>query len=292
MQFKREKGASQNDPPDYSDAKKVMAHNRVVAHATVLLRRIRDASATLALEVGSGTPLPTVCLKDFEAARDGIRQLASESADVIAQLGLKAAASSLDDQVRNLVNSLVELGLTEMAAAGEDANELRKRYGEFPLPHPDAEIETQRRASRCVLIAGKAHTLATFADSLIESLTGESTGPSTSLPEQPAGQQSTESVSPGPLPDFRHSADFQSVHWYGQDYSFTPLQAACVRVLWEHWEEGTPIVGQQTILDKADSAGNRLRDIFRKNQVSHAAWGTMIVQVAKGRYRLQEPSKS
>jgi hypothetical protein len=34
----------------------------------------------------------------------------------------------------------------------------------------------------------------------------------------------------------RHGPDFRSVHWFGQDFSFTAKQAACVRILWAAWE--------------------------------------------------------
>jgi hypothetical protein len=88
----------------------------------------------------------------------------------------------------------------------------------------------------------------------------------------------------------RHSPDFCSVHWYGQDYDFTPSQASVVGVLWAAWENGTPAVHQQTLLDHAgssmaDSSKPRLRDLFR----NHPAWGTMIRSgVRQGTHRLVE----
>jgi len=76
-----------------------------------------------------------------------------------------------------------------------------------------------------------------------------------------------------------HSSDFRSVRWELRRFSFTPTQAACVRVLWEAWEKGTPELGQETILDQAGSNGSRLRDVFKsKKRKMHDAWGTMIVQ--------------
>jgi hypothetical protein len=86
----------------------------------------------------------------------------------------------------------------------------------------------------------------------------------------------------------RHSRDFCSVHWYGQDYVFAPSQAYVVKLLWEAWENATPAVHQQTLLDHvgssmADNSKPRLRDLFRK----HPAWGTMIrCGGAKGTYCL------
>jgi hypothetical protein len=97
---------------------------------------------------------------------------------------------------------------------------------------------------------------------------------------------------PGPAPSPatptsfpRHSADFRSVHWFGADYTFTPTQAAIVRQLWEAWEDGTPGVGQETLLAGAGSEGSRLRDLFR----AHAAMGSMIVALGKGLFALADP---
>jgi hypothetical protein len=93
-----------------------------------------------------------------------------------------------------------------------------------------------------------------------------------------------------PLPPARHSKDFRSVHWFGVDHSFTPTQAACVKVLWEAWENATPDLGQETILEhpEVEAESGRLVDLFK----GHAAWGTMIVKgKSAGAYRLAEPSR-
>lgn len=80
-----------------------------------------------------------------------------------------------------------------------------------------------------------------------------------------------------------HGIDFRSVDWFGESYAFTPTQAACVKVLWEHWEQDTPEVGDQTILEVADSTSNRLDSVFK----DCPAWGTMIVPgKTKGTRRL------
>ncbi len=85
----------------------------------------------------------------------------------------------------------------------------------------------------------------------------------------------------------RHSPDFRSVHWFGTDYYFSTGQAACVKRLWEAWEQGTPDVGQDKILVDAEVECKRLVDLFR----GHPAWGTMILRSGpKGLYRLQEPT--
>jgi hypothetical protein len=87
----------------------------------------------------------------------------------------------------------------------------------------------------------------------------------------------------------RHSLDFRSVFWYGAKYAFTSTQAACVKILWEHWERETPIIGEPELLDAAGSGGEKLKDVFEKGK--HPAWGTMIVSARKGTFRLQEPEK-
>lgn len=84
-----------------------------------------------------------------------------------------------------------------------------------------------------------------------------------------------------------HSEDYRSVLWFGEQHTFTPNQAACVKILWEHWEQGTPDVGNATILDTADVSGNRLDLVFRGRKGYHTAWGTMIVEgKTKGTHRL------
>lgn len=91
------------------------------------------------------------------------------------------------------------------------------------------------------------------------------------------------SAGPKQLPPARHSPDFRSVHWHGDDYAFSPTQAAVVRVLWEAWEGGVPDVGQVTLLEAAGSDSERLRSVF----TGHPAWAVLIVAgTSKGSYRL------
>jgi hypothetical protein len=90
-----------------------------------------------------------------------------------------------------------------------------------------------------------------------------------------------------PSPLAHHSLDFRSVHWFGRDYYFTAGQAACVKRLWEAWEQGYQEVGQAAILEDARLFSERLVDLFK----GHPAWGTMIVPgKLKGAYRLQKPT--
>ena len=86
-----------------------------------------------------------------------------------------------------------------------------------------------------------------------------------------------------------HSTDFRSVNWFGTLYQFSPTQAACIRELWQNWKQGTPTVGEPTILEAADSSSERLRDVFGKD---HPAWGTLIQSAGKGAFKLAEPEES
>lgn len=86
-----------------------------------------------------------------------------------------------------------------------------------------------------------------------------------------------------------HSPDFRSVNWYGTPHEFKPMQAACVKVLWEAWQNGTSAVGDATVLELAQSDSERLPLVFR----DHAAWGTMIVDgQTKGTHRLADPPEA
>jgi hypothetical protein len=105
-----------------------------------------------------------------------------------------------------------------------------------------------------------------------------------------AQQQSAEAPPPAadqaPLPRCRHSVDFRDVVWNGVSYKFGRLQAISVKVMWQAWENGTPELGQRTILAEAGSDSTKLVDVFR----NHPAWGVMIVTGSTpGTYRLSEP---
>lgn len=81
---------------------------------------------------------------------------------------------------------------------------------------------------------------------------------------------------------------FRSVLWFGTKYAFTSYQAACVKILWEAWENKTPDVGDATLLAESGSESKRLKDVFK----DRPAWGTMIVSgETKGTHRLAKPAK-
>lgn len=86
--------------------------------------------------------------------------------------------------------------------------------------------------------------------------------------------------------DAAHSDDFRSVRWFGETYSFSAQQAACIKILWDNWEQGTPDVSGEYLLETCDSSSARVTDLFKR----HKAWGAMIASGgSKGTYRLQEP---
>lgn len=85
----------------------------------------------------------------------------------------------------------------------------------------------------------------------------------------------------------RHSIDYHSVFWNGQEHTFSDLQARCVEVMWQHWEQKTPVLKERTIIAEADPESNqtRLVNVFKNGK--HSAWGSMIIQgERRGTYRL------
>jgi len=85
----------------------------------------------------------------------------------------------------------------------------------------------------------------------------------------------------------RHSPDFRSVRWFGQDYHFSPAQSLIVKALWKAWENNTPRMGARALLRAADMLSDKISDLFKE----HPAWNTMICTDSKGNYWLsQNPS--
>lgn len=81
-------------------------------------------------------------------------------------------------------------------------------------------------------------------------------------------------------------ADFRSVRWFGEEFRFTPMQAAVVALLWEAHRRRTPALGQDYLLTEIDSRCKRLVDLFRREPGSRA-WGRLIVPgETRGTYRL------
>ncbi len=137
----------------------------------------------------------------------------------------------------------------------------------------------------------QAETMALLRDRLTESpVLAE---PVQAIEASPPGRTDddgspTDSIEP------THSKDFRSVNWYGETYSFTKTQAIVVSDLWEAWKNGTPDIGDDTLLTEAGS-DQGLRELFRtdpgRDSPRHPAWGGMIVEgQSKGTHRLAAPS--
>jgi hypothetical protein len=83
----------------------------------------------------------------------------------------------------------------------------------------------------------------------------------------------------------RHSPDFSSLSWNGTLYSFTPMQAAIVKILWQAAANDTPGVHAATLLAEVEShmKESRIGPLFHRNP----AWKTLIIRGARrGNYRL------
>jgi len=87
-----------------------------------------------------------------------------------------------------------------------------------------------------------------------------------------------------------HSPDFQSVTWYGGQYTFNKSQAVAIKLLWGAWEKGIG-VPQKTIAEAVDSYATnfRLLDLFRIHGNYHPAWHKMIKHTGGDIYTLSTP---
>jgi predicted Rdx family selenoprotein len=88
--------------------------------------------------------------------------------------------------------------------------------------------------------------------------------------------------------EFKFSSDGRSLNWNGKQHALTPQQAQIIQVLHEHYESGTPDVGDQYILVELGTSNSRLRDTFRDCPL----WNTLIVSKKKGTHRLDPENGS
>ena len=72
---------------------------------------------------------------------------------------------------------------------------------------------------------------------------------------------------------FKHSEDYSSVSLNGKPFTLTPRQAQVIQLLHAAYENGTPEIGSQFILEKIETPNSRLRDTFRSNL---DAWKTLV----------------
>jgi hypothetical protein len=71
-----------------------------------------------------------------------------------------------------------------------------------------------------------------------------------------------------------HAPNFETVSWKGRMYKLTQQQRIIIAILWRAWEDGHPFISGAYLLERADTAANKLSVVFRKSE----AWGNLIVQ--------------
>ena len=71
-----------------------------------------------------------------------------------------------------------------------------------------------------------------------------------------------------------HSPDFASVRWNGHLYALAAKQRRVVKVLWDAFEQGSPCVSGDYLLEVAGAASPRVADLFKRSP----AWESLIVR--------------
>ncbi len=80
-----------------------------------------------------------------------------------------------------------------------------------------------------------------------------------------------------------HSDDFRNIKYDSKEWSLTPNQSRAAQRLIESLRNGTPEIGQDTILEELGVSTKRLRDVFKGS----SAWNVLIVRgKTKGTYRI------
>ena len=89
------------------------------------------------------------------------------------------------------------------------------------------------------------------------------------------------------IPSHDDTLVIQDDHTYfynGMLLTFGPMQQAIINILIKARKDGKPWVHTRMLLDKVDSRGDRLRDIFKGNDI----WKDLFESDRKGHYRLRE----
>lgn len=175
-------------------------------------------------------------------------------------------------------------------------------FSAFPSEEIRAEIERQEkkledfgkafpRILTCTLgelspveeqVAKKMEVHQTTLELLKSELASRFEGPST-----PAIPPKSDAMPKADEP-FKHSVDYRSIRWKGEDYSLTPRQAQIVQMLHEAHLDGTPGLSNAYILEGLEATTSRLRDSFRRSDL----WGEgklIIPGRNRGLYRLNLP---
>jgi len=87
--------------------------------------------------------------------------------------------------------------------------------------------------------------------------------------------------------DFFHSPDYASVTWKGNQYTFSPLQAAAIKYLHEAYQNGTPDCNQASLLVEIGSNSNQVWHVFKDKKQGQKAWNDgLIISTRKGIFRI------
>jgi hypothetical protein len=87
---------------------------------------------------------------------------------------------------------------------------------------------------------------------------------------------------------FSVSKDFLSVRFKGTEYPLTFVQGQMMKVLWEAYQCGHPVVGKARLLAATERETSQVRDTWRNSPL----WNLLIVSAKKGSYRLNLPKQS
>jgi hypothetical protein len=183
---------------------------------------------------------------------------------------------------RNLIAShtkaLCKIGVN-LTVLAQSADEVQQRFvgvtdGDFDLSALKFGYDKQKLNETSILIGSLSELI-----KLLE------TAPATAvmIPKESVDKE-----------QYKHSPDFTSVVWEGQSYTFTRgQQAECIRLLWQAWENNTPVLAEKDIGSTIEAENNnfQLSKVFRKKKKGggyehHPAWGTMIQKANKGSFQL------
>jgi len=134
------------------------------------------------------------------------------------------------------------------------------------LDEQQAEEKQDRTADLLRIVVENQHTL---SDQVNEVLKQQTKAPVQQM------NQLAQGISAAP--------DYRCINCQGQIYTFTSRQSQIIEILFASYQNGTPDVGQDYLLETLNIDSTRLRDVFRSSD----AWGTLVIKGTKrGTYRL------
>lgn len=84
---------------------------------------------------------------------------------------------------------------------------------------------------------------------------------------------------PAPPSGFEETGDFSWVRWRGEEFTFSPQQARCVKILHENYINGKKPVSVKALLSEIESMSDRIRDVFK----GHPALDKLILRSDGGK---------